>query len=143
MEPNLMPKDYLLSDKVSYRFREPERGEVIVFKAPGTNGDEYIKRIIAVPGERIKVENGKVYVNGSLLPEKYLPEGLMTSARSFLQEGVEYTVPANSYITFGDNRTVSSDSRDWGIVPKEKITGRAWFLYWPIPRMGLIRKATY
>lgn len=143
MEPNFHDGEYLLSDKITYRLREPERGDVIVFEAPGTNGDEFIKRIIGVPGDRVSVRNGKVYVNNTLLEESYIPTELTTTAGAFLKEGGEVTVPTEYYFVLGDNRPFSSDSRAWGLVGKEKITGRAWFIYWPPDQFGTVHAALY
>ncbi len=143
MQPNFPDGEYLLTDKVSYRFREPERGEVIVFVAPGTNDDEFIKRIIALPGEKIMLQNENVFINGQQLDESYLSDDLPTPSGAFLKEGEEVLVPEGSVIVFGDNRVASSDSRAWGFVTKEKITGRAWVTYWPVSKAGLVEKIVY
>ncbi len=143
MQPNFPNGQYLLTDKVSYRFREPRRGEVIVFEAPGTDREEYIKRIIALPGEKIKVMNEQVYINSKVLEEPYMPDGVPTLSGNFLKEGSENIVPDEYYIVLGDNRVASSDSRNWGFVAKDKITGRAWVIYWPIPNMGLVKGINY
>jgi signal peptidase I len=143
MEPNFPDGEYLLTDKVTYRFREPERGDVIVFEAPGTDSDEFIKRIIALPGENISIKEGKAYINGQLLNENYLPQGTYTSTGQFLKEGEEKQVPADNYFVLGDNRGASSDSRQWGFVSKGRITGRAWVVYWPPSSAGVIKYPTY
>ena len=143
MQPNFPDGEYLLTDKVSYRLRDPERGEIIVFEAPGTSGEEYIKRIIGLPGERVKIEKGKVYINGNVLLEPYIPAPINTSSGAFLTESKEVTVLLNNYIVLGDNRVASSDSRTWGFVPKENMTGRAWVIYWPPNRMGFVSDPSY
>lgn len=143
MEPNFPDGQYLLTDKISYRFKEPERGQVIVFEAPGTQGEEFIKRIIALPGERVKLENNTIYINGERLDEDYLSRRIVTEPRSFLAEGQEVTVPERQYFVLGDNRPLSSDSRTWGFVSKEKITGKAWFIYWPPPSVGTVEAVEY
>lgn len=143
MQPNYPNGEYLLTDKITYRFNEPSRGDVVVFEAPGTDGDEYIKRIIGLPGETVKVEGGKVYINNNVLVESYLSSTLYTSSGAFLSEGKEVTVPQNNYIVLGDNRTASSDSRSWGLVSKDKIKGRAFFIYWPPNNFGASAKVTY
>lgn len=143
MEPNFPSGEYLLTDKVSYRFREPKRGEIIVFIAPTSNSDEFIKRIIALPGETIMIENESIYINGQLLSEPYLPHNIKTLPGNSLQEGDTMIIPFNNYFVMGDNRPFSSDSRSWGYVPKENITGRAWFIYWPLGNIGLIRDISY
>ncbi|MFZ5933043.1 MAG: signal peptidase I [Patescibacteria group bacterium] len=143
MDPNFPDGEYLLTDKVSYRFGEPKRGDVIVFKAPTNDGEEFIKRIIGLPSETVKLENSKIYINGKALEEPYIKSGVFTSGGSFLAEGKSVTVPEDEYLVLGDNRPHSSDSRAWGFVPKKKITGRAWLIYWPPKKAGLVAKAKY
>lgn len=143
MEPNFADGEYLLTDKLSYRFRDPQRGEIVVFEAPGTNGDEYIKRIIALQGETIKVTNDHIYINGQELKESYLSTQLLTKPGVFLRENEEVTIPPNHYLVLGDNRVASSDSRAWGFVEKEAISGRAWIIYWPPSLVGLVPKVIY
>lgn len=141
MYPNFHNGEFLLTDKLSYKFNNPKRGDVVVFAAPpqahcpvGINCD-FIKRIIALPGEKIKVEQGYIYINGKMLKEPY--ENLSHATRggstntSFLPEGVEKTVPSGHYVVFGDNRSGSSDSRDWGPVPKKNFVGAVRLRYWP------------
>ncbi|MCS7092262.1 MAG: signal peptidase I [Patescibacteria group bacterium] len=143
MEPNFHDGEYLLSDKLTYRFKEPQRGEVIVFKAPGSNGEEFIKRIIGLPGEEIGLKDGKYTINGKALNESYLPSDLVTNGGNFLSEGETALIPENHYFVSGDNRPLSSDSRTWGFVEKGKITGRAWLIYWPPESFGIIHAAEY
>jgi signal peptidase I len=143
MQPNYPNAEYLLTDKVTYRFNEPKRGDVIVFKPPPAPEDEYIKRIIGLPGDRVKVEGGKVYINSKVLREDYLSSTLYTSGGTFLPDGDEITVPKDNYFVMGDNRPYSSDSRSWGFVPKANITGRAWFIYWPPNKIGAAAKINY
>lgn len=143
MEPNFHDGEYLLSDKISYRFREPKRGEVIVFKSPSSKEEEFIKRIIGLPGETIGLKEGKYTINGKEIEEEYLPPNLKTNGGNFLSENETITIPENHYFVSGDNRQVSSDSRTWGFVSKEKITGRAWFIYWPPESIGIIHAASY
>lgn len=143
MQPNFPDGEYLLTDKVSYRLREPERGEIIVFKAPGSSGEEFIKRIIGLPGERVKVEKGKVFINGNVLSEAYIPDPVKTPSGAYLTEGKEVTIIPENYIVLGDNRVASSDSRTWGFVPKENMTGRAWLIYWPPNRIGFVSEPSY
>ena len=138
MFPTFTNEEYLLTDKVTYRTREPKYGDVIVFKAPINEAFDFIKRVIATPGQTVKVEGGKVYVDGQLLPETYLPAEYQTMSGEFLSEGEEYTVPENTVMAFGDNRGHSSDSRDWGPVPYKNIVGRVFFRYWPMNVMGVV-----
>lgn len=143
MEPNFHDGEYLLSDKITYRVREPHRGDVIVFEAPGANGDEFIKRIIGTPGDKVAVKEGSVFVNNEKLSEEYLPPATSTTAGAFLRENTEIAVPSGYYFVLGDNRSFSSDSRAWGFVAKSKITGKAWFIYWPPENFGTVHAATY
>lgn len=139
MEPNFHDGQYLLTDKISYRFNEPQAGDVVVFKAPPDYRDEYIKRIIAVPGEQISIKNGKVFKNGNIFEEEYLPNDIYTNAGKFAEEGEALTVPTQSFFVMGDNREHSLDSRNFGFVSIDKITGRAWFIYWPPTDVGKIK----
>lgn len=143
MEPNYPDGEYLLTDKLSYRFHEPQRGDVIVFEAPGTINEEFIKRIIGLPGDKVSIVDNHVYVNDKKLAEGYLASTLITTPGVFLKQDEEITVPADSYFVLGDNRPLSSDSRTWGYVPKKSITGKAWFIYWPPKSIGLVAKTTY
>ena len=143
MHPNYPDGEYLLTDKVSYRLGEPKRGDVIVFKAPTGNGDEFIKRIMALPGEQVSVQNGRIYINGKLLEENYLDDSVYTSAGAYPEEGTTITVPEGEYFVLGDNRPHSSDSRAWGFIAKKKITGRAWLIYWPLKNAGPVPKVEY
>lgn len=140
MLPNFNNGEYLLTNKIVYRVDEPHRGDIVVFKAPQNEGFDYIKRIIALPGERVKILNGSVYVNNQLLDESeyLLSIRKKTSAGQFLKEGEEIVVPSDSYFVLGDNRSHSSDSRDWGFVPSKNIVGLAWFRYWPPNKIGLL-----
>jgi signal peptidase I len=144
MYPNYHDGEYLLTNKLSYRFGNPKRGEVIIFKAPKNEDYDYIKRIIALPGEKIKVSQGLVYVNNKAVIETdYLSDQIKTQAGLFLSEEKELTVGEGEYFVLGDNRSHSSDSRDWGTVPEENIIGKAWFRYWPLSKIGILKKASY
>ncbi len=138
MFPILHTGDYLITEKVSYKFRNPKSGEIIVLKNPRDESQDFIKRIIAVPEDTIKVVNNTVFVNGQILPETYLPPGTPTRSGAFLTEGALITVAGNQYFVFGDNREHSSDSREWGPVTKEEIVGRAFFRYFPPTNMGFL-----
>lgn len=143
MYPTFYDGEYILTDKISYRFNPPHRGDVVIFKAPKNHELDYIKRVIGLPGEIVMVKNGKVYLNNQLLPESYLSSDVVTDAGTFLHEGVNFTIPSGEYIVMGDNRPHSSDSREWGTVKTEEFIGRAWLRYWPITRMTFIPSITY
>lgn len=132
--------EYLLTNKISYRFNDPQRGDVVIFKAPQNQDYDYIKRIIGLPEERIKIQKGKVFINDLLLDEsKYLPNDSYTNAGRFIKEGEILTIPLEKYFVIGDNRSHSSDSRDWGFISQKNIIGKAWFRYWPLAKIGLVK----
>jgi len=143
MMPNFFNGEYLLTEKVSYYTRNPERGDVVVFTPPVSNLDEYIKRVVALPGETITLRNGRVYINGELLNEPYIAGDVYTNDGSFLAEGEDYKVPADKYFVMGDNRQNSSDSRYWGPITKKAMSGRAWVIYWPLKLIGGIPTPSY
>jgi len=141
MMPNFQNGEYILTDKISYRLHTPNRGDVVVFHSPQDERVDFIKRILAVPGDTIKVSGGYVYLNGITLQEDYINDpGAVLSGR-FLREGAEIEVPLGQYFVMGDNRNHSSDSREWGFVTTAQIVGRAFFRYWPIPQFGLVPTA--
>lgn len=143
MMPNFPDSEYLLTEKVSYYFRNPERGDVVVFTPPVTNLDEYIKRVVALPGETIMIKGGKVFIDNKLLVEPYIDESVYTGAGDFLQEGQEYQIPEGQYFVMGDNRPNSSDSRYWGPITKKAMSGRAWVIYWPMKLAGRVGMPQY
>lgn len=138
MVPTFESGDYLITEKISYRFRDPKSGQIIVLKNPRDESEDFIKRIIAVPGDTIQISAGSVYLNGQPLKEDYLPAGRLTRSGAFLTEGSLVRVGNNQYFVIGDNRNHSSDSREWGPVTKEEIVGKAFFRYFPFTRMGLL-----
>jgi len=143
MEPNFHDGELILTNKLSYRLHQPKRGDVVVFRAPTREDRDYIKRIIALPGERVMIKGGRVYINGKVLTEPYLPPTQQIRTSYYMQEGEEKIVPPNHYIVFGDNRDHSSDSREWGPVPFKNIIGRVWLRYWPVSKLGLIPPVKY
>ena len=143
MYPNFHDKEYILTDKVSYRKGSPQRGDVVIFHAPPPANSDYIKRIVGLPGETIMVKSGYVFINGQRLPELYLPTTFLTLEKSFLRDGVPYQIPAGYYMMFGDNRNYSSDSRELGPISKSAIVGKAWVRYWPADKIGLVPHQRY
>lgn len=143
MVPNFVDKEFLLTEKLSYQFGDPQRGDVIVFKAPASEPCaaeecEYIKRVIGIPGDRIMVKEGQIYLNGELLEQTFLPDGVLTDPGQFSQEGVEQIIPEDQYLCLGDNRKHSRDGREFGPIKKNLIVGKAFFKYWPVSAVGLI-----
>ncbi len=143
MVPNFTDAEYLLTDKLSYQFGVPMRGDVVIFKAPPSepcaeDECEYIKRIIGLPGDKVMVEKGQVFLNGKELDQSFIPDNFVTDSGSFCQEGVEVEIPEGKYLVFGDNRSHSRDGREFGPIDKSLIVGKAFFKYWPVSEMGLI-----
>ncbi len=140
MLPTLQINDRLIIDKVSYRFANPVRGDIVVFNPTAELErekfhDAFIKRVIGLPGDRVEVKAGKVYVNDKVLSENYLDEAPQYNWKSteLTPDGI---VPEGHYLVLGDNRNNSYDSHYWGFVPKDKIVGKAVVRFWPINRAG-------
>jgi signal peptidase I len=141
MVPNFHNAEYILTDKLSYRIHEPKRGDVVVFHSPQDERVDFIKRILGVPGDTLKISDGYVYLNGIKLEEGYVNDPGAVLAGRFLRENLEVEVPPGQYFVMGDNRGHSSDSREWGFVSRPGIVGRAFFRYWPVKVFGLIPTA--
>lgn len=139
MVPTFHNADYILTDKVSYQLSEPKYGDIVVFKNPRDESQDFIKRIIGIPGDTVKLEENTFYVNDQALEEKYLPPGTITRGGNFLTEGKTVNLGDNQYIVVGDNREHSSDSREWGTITKQEIIGKVFFRYWPPTVFGLIK----
>jgi signal peptidase I len=137
MVPNYHNREYLVVNKMSYRFNDPKRGDVIVFRYPKDTSQYFIKRIIGLPGEKVKVENGKVFVynkehpNGSALTEPYLSNQDITFGKNDT-----VSLGSDEFYVLGDNRLASSDSRVWGILPRHDIVGTAWLRVFPLNTFG-------
>jgi len=140
MYPNFADNEYILTNIIVLNFEKPKKSEVIVFKAPQDPEKDFIKRVIAVPNDKIYIKDGSFFLNGEMLDEsKYLKSDVKTYGGSFLKEGQEVIVPEKSYFVMGDNRSYSSDSREWGFVPIKSIIGKSFFVYWPLDKMGLVK----
>jgi len=134
MMPSLDDQERIFINKYVYRWEPIARGDVVVFRYPRDPSKSYIKRVIGVAGDRVEIDNGRVYVNGRRLSEPYVP-GEFRDDRSY----GEVVVPQDSYFLLGDHRNRSSDSRDFGAVPQRYIYGKAVFVYWPVERFGKLR----
>lgn len=133
MSPTFENSDYLVIDELSYKFRQPERGEVIVFKYPLDASKFFIKRIIGLPGENIRMEDNKIFIQKGGLPEQELEEKYFkSSVLTLVGNKNKWSLNQNEYFVLGDNRANSSDSRYFGLLDKKFITGRAWLRLWPI-----------
>ena len=133
MLPRLEDRDRLFINKFVYHISAIERGDVVVFRYPRDPEKSYIKRVIALPGDTLRIDHGHVYVNGRLLHEAYVPPEYRDD-RSM----AEMVVPAESYFMMGDHRSISSDSRDFGPVDRSLIYGKAVFVYWPARDVGVV-----
>lgn len=129
MEPNLHTDERLVIEKVSYRLHAPQRGDVVVLRDPGGSPELLIKRVVGLPGERVMVTDGRVYIDGVPLDEPYL-------AQPTRDDGRTWVVPPLHVFVMGDNRSASRDSRSFGPVPMEEIVGHALFRYWPLHAIG-------
>ncbi|MCR8845947.1 signal peptidase I [Paenibacillus sp. SC116] len=143
MEPRLYTGERVMVNKLLYQFTEPKRGEIIIFQSK--RGPDYIKRVIALPGEKVRVEGDQVYINGKLFDEPYLKEAIEQANKAgtpynFI-DFAEQTVPENTLFVMGDNRSKSEDSRDpsVGFVSYDEIVGRAELVFWPLQDIELIK----
>ena len=138
MEPNFYDNEYLVIDEISYRFKEPARGEIIVFRYPKDPREFFIKRVVGLPGEKITVKNGNVYINGVRLDEsEYLSPQLKTTNDD------AWMLKANEYFVLGDNRQHSLDSRKFGPIDRSYIIGRAWVRGWPFDKITVFEIPMY
>ncbi|WP_227766682.1 signal peptidase I [Zhaonella formicivorans] len=133
MEPTLMIGDRIIVNKITYRFSEPKRGDVIVFKYPLEPKRDYIKRVVGLPGETLEIKDGTLYINDRPTPEEYLPPNVP------LADYGPITIPKNAYFMMGDNRSNSQDSRFWGTLQRDYIIGKAVLIFWPLNRFGTIK----
>jgi signal peptidase I len=131
MDDTLHNGDRLIIEKVSYQFHLPERGDIVDVQSPKNHEIEYVKRIIAVEGDSLEFRNGDVYLNGNLLKESYISEKTYTWDNGFSKENTPIIVPKGYIFVMGDNRSHSSDSREWGLLPITSIVGKAVYRYYP------------
>jgi signal peptidase I len=130
--------DYIFTSKVTYKFRPYQRGDVIVFKSPKNPDIEYIKRIIGLPGDTVTITDGNVYVNDRLVQEDYIAARTVLWENGFTRNGEPYTVEDGFLYVMGDNRPRSSDSREFGPIPKESVIGQVFYRYLPPTKAGII-----
>lgn len=131
MEPNFHDGDYIIVNRLAYKWGAPERGDVVVFPYPNNPEEDYIKRVIGLPGDRVAVYSGVLYINGQPVDEPYLSETMR-------EDYSEHVVPDGSVIVMGDNRNASSDSRSWGPLPISDVIGKAIFRYFPFNNVGVV-----
>jgi len=130
MRPTLEDGEYVLVNRLTYRLGEPQRGEIVVFRFPIDPTQDFIKRVIGLPGDMVEIDSGRVKVNGQILEEEYIAAAPLYSGR--------WTVPDGQLFVLGDNRNDSSDSHSWGMVPFENVIGKAIFVYWPFTNMMIV-----
>jgi len=149
MMPNFVNNEYILAEKVSYITGEPKRGDVVVFRYPGNPNVSYIKRIIGLPNETVTIANNSVKVinkdnsSGITLNEEYLPQTSLTLAMDTQNGTLQKTLGDDEYFVMGDNRQHSSDSREWGVLPKANIIGRTWLTILPFDKFGVQKRVSY
>jgi signal peptidase I len=134
MLPMLEDQDRLFINKIAYRVGEIHRGDVVVFEYPRDHTKSYIKRVIALPGDRLRIADGQVYVNSVRLKEPYVPNRFADD-----RSEPEQVLPSHEYFVMGDHRSISSDSREFGPVDRNLIYGKAVFVYWPMEQVGVVR----
>jgi signal peptidase I len=143
MDTTFRNNEYILTNKLSYRFGTPQRGDVVVFKSPENKDIDFIKRIIGVPGDKVMVKDGQVFLNDKPLTEHYIQGTTQVHEGGFLKEGQVVTVPMGHLFVMGDNRPRSSDSRTFGPIPRQDIIGKVFFRYFPSNRVGTIKNPNY
>ncbi len=137
MEPNFFDHEYLVIDEISYRFKEPVRGDIIVFRYPRDPKQYFIKRIVGLPGETVQITGNQVFINGERVEEEYLAEGEQTRGE------IVVTLQTDEYFVLGDNRSFSLDSRSFGPLPKEYIVGKTWIRGWPFNKVTVFAPPNY
>lgn len=138
MYPTLGDQDYLIATKIDYRLHPPERGDIIIMRDPMEAGRDFIKRVIAVPGDRLLIRGGHVYVNGRILDEPYINSGSWTENADYppASDPAGVVLRSDDYFVMGDNRNHSSDSRIFGVIHRDQIEARAWMRVLPLSRIG-------
>lgn len=137
MEPTFFDHEYLVIDEISYRLKEPVRGDIIVFRYPRDPKQYFIKRIIGLPGETVQITTNEVYINGESLNEAYLDTGTTTAGEMVV------TLQPDEYFVLGDNRSFSLDSRSFGPLPRQFIVGKTWIRGWPFDKVTVFSPPLY
>ena len=136
MYATLDDNDYLIANKIDYRLHAPQRGDIIILRPPADNSKDFIKRVIALPGDKLLIRDSVVYINGHRLDEPYLPEAWTTLNNWPSNNSDGQVMKSNEYFVMGDNRNRSQDSRIFGPIGRDRIDGRAWFRIWPLDHFG-------
>jgi len=139
MYATLDNNDYLIANKIDYRLHAPQRGDIVILRPPTNNSTDFIKRIIGLPGERLLIRSGVVYINGHRLDEPYLPEQWVSDT-NWPDNSSGRVMGADEYFVMGDNRNRSQDSRFFGPISRDRIDGKAWFRIWPLGDFDIYKK---
>ena len=139
MEPTLMRGDRILVNKFIYRFKEPERWDIVVFKYPLNPKKDFIKRLAAKEGEKITIINGRVFIDNKMVDNPYLSE-YYSNQGDYGRENLKINIPEDNLFALGDNSFNSKDSRYWGFVPRKNLIGKAFLIYWPLNRIKILNK---
>lgn len=139
MNPTLLDKEQLLAEKLSIKYQNLKRAQIIVFYSIDQPNKLVVKRVIGLPGETFSIKGGIVYINNAPLDEPYIDKSQVTDGKTEIVENKDYLIPSDSYIVLGDNRKNSVDSRDWGTLKKERVVGKVLVVYSPIKRFRFIR----
>ena len=140
MYATLDDNDYLIANKIDYRLHPPQRGDIVILRPPTNNSTDFIKRIIGLPGERVLIRSGYVYIDGHRLHEPYLPEEWVNDANWPDNSSSGQVMRTNEYFVMGDNRNRSQDSRFFGPISRDRIDGKAWFRLWPLGDWNIYKK---
>lgn len=144
MYPNYHNGEYILTNLFILKLKSIQRGDVVVFESPVNKEKDFIKRVLGIPGDEVKLQAGYIFINGIKLDEaNYLPPDYKTYGGTFLSEGKSVIIPPENYFVMGDNRSFSSDSREWGFVSRDKIIGESFIVYWPLGQFRLVKHGDY
>ena len=141
MIPTFLVGDRIFVDKISYRFHPPERGDIIVFKYPLDRKKDFVKRLAGMPGDEIEIRDGKLVINGEAMEQPPFYEHYYYNRDDwpYAKAGQKIKVPEGNFFALGDNSAQSSDSRNWGFIPKKNLVGKAFFIWWPPRRVKLAK----
>jgi len=140
MRPTLIERDRILVNKFIYRFKEPQRGDIIVFRYPEDRKKDFVKRLVALPGETISIKDGNIYIDDKIVEGPHIIREIYYYNRGdYGQEGKAVKVPEGFFYGLGDNSASSRDSRYWGFIPKRDMLGRAFVIYWPPNRIRILK----
>ncbi|MBI2049804.1 signal peptidase I [Candidatus Roizmanbacteria bacterium] len=136
MEPTLLTGDYIFTSKITYKFRPIQRGDIVVFKSPKNPDIEFIKRVIALPEDKVEIISGEIFVNDQIIDENYIAAKTVLWEGGYIKDGVPMIIPEDHIFVMGDNRPRSSDSREFGPVPIANIIGQVFYRYYPPQKIG-------